>query len=50
MKILQRNKLIYNFWQHNFSRKQYSFLEEEDIRYFRSILPQHSVITDESAI
>lgn len=50
MKLLRNNRIIYNFWQHDFKRKNYSLLEEQDINYFRTILPHNSVITDSSSI
>jgi FAD/FMN-containing dehydrogenase len=45
MFLLQRASRFY-FWQHNFNRKNFAILEEQDISYFRSILPTHSVVDD----
>jgi D-2-hydroxyglutarate dehydrogenase len=49
MKILQRT-LNFRFWQHNFKRKDFAILNEQDIDYFRSLLPNHSVVDDSTAL
>lgn len=36
--------------QHNKQRKSFSFLEERDIQYFKSILPMRNVVTDPDQI
>ena len=37
-------------WQKNIKRHNYSTIEETDILYFRSILPNRNVVTDLHAI
>ncbi len=49
MKILQK-RLSFKFWQHDFKRKDFSIVNEEDISYFKSILPTPAIIDDPESI
>lgn len=49
MKILQRT-LAFRYWQHNFKRKDFATLNEQDIAYFRSVLPAHGISDDPSVV
>ena len=36
----------YQYWNHDFKRKNFKKIDTADIDYFSSFLPKHSVITD----
>jgi hypothetical protein len=37
--LLLQKVLRFRYWQHNFSRKDFAVLSEQDVSYFRSFLP-----------
>jgi hypothetical protein len=47
MLSIKQFKGKFNFWNHDFKRKNFNTLTENDISYFRSILSPKNVITDQ---
>lgn len=45
-KIYSHNLRYFCNWQNDLKRKPYNVLQETDINHFRSILPNHSIVTD----
>lgn len=49
MLFLQR-ALSFRYWQHNFQRKDFAVLADNDLSFFRSFLPSHAVVDDPSEL